>query len=103
MFIYRAEYYKIDQFEDGTPTKGIAEIIIAKHRNGPVGEIKLRFVDKFAKFESLDPLNLPPQADDVSAGISNNNITIPSSMNNDDNDDNDENDDFDNKDKNVPF
>ncbi|PLX03397.1 MAG: replicative DNA helicase, partial [Marinilabiliales bacterium] len=51
LFIYRAEYYKIDEFEDGTPTEGVTEIIIAKHRNGAVGDIKLRFIDKFARFE----------------------------------------------------
>jgi replicative DNA helicase len=51
LFIYRAEYYKIDQFEDGTPTAGVTEVIIAKHRNGAVGDIKLRFIDKFARFE----------------------------------------------------
>ncbi len=92
MFIYRAEYYKIDEFEDGTPTKGIAEIIVAKHRNGPVGDVRLRFIDKFAKFEDLVPLKLPSQ-NDPSAGMINNNITIPSSMNNDDDDDFSSNDD----------
>jgi replicative DNA helicase len=51
LFIYRAEYYKIDVFEDGTPTQGVSEIIIAKHRNGSVGDVKLKFVGEFAKFE----------------------------------------------------
>jgi len=53
LFIYRAEYYKIDEFEDGSPTQGVSEIIIAKHRNGAVGDVKLRFIADFAKFEDF--------------------------------------------------
>lgn len=51
LFIYRPEYYKIDEFEDGGSTTGVAEIIIAKHRNGAVGDIRLKFVSTFARFE----------------------------------------------------
>ena len=53
MFIYRAEYYKIEVDEDGNSTAGIAEICIAKHRNGALKDIPLRFIDKFAKFADL--------------------------------------------------
>ncbi len=49
-FIYRDEVY--DRSEDN-PNKGIAEIIIGKQRNGPVGEVKLAFLDKYASFENL--------------------------------------------------
>jgi len=80
LFIYRAEYYKLHEFEDGTPTDGVAEIIIAKHRNGPVGEIKLKFIDRFAKFEDYTQPGSPSQdfsADDVSNGFR----TLPSRMN----------------------
>lgn len=49
-FIYRPEYYKIDQDEEGNSTRGMAEIIIAKHRNGALADVKLQFIDKFAKF-----------------------------------------------------
>lgn len=41
MFCYRPEYYGLTTYEDGSSTSGIGEIIIAKQRNGPVGEIKL--------------------------------------------------------------
>ncbi|MBE0650798.1 MAG: replicative DNA helicase [Bacteroidales bacterium] len=51
LFIYRPEYYKMDTYEDGTSTKNMADIIIAKHRNGATGEIKLKFISNFAKFE----------------------------------------------------
>ncbi len=54
VFIYRPEYYGLTEFEGGMPTKGIAEIIIAKHRNGSLKNIHLRFVDYLAKFVDLD-------------------------------------------------
>lgn len=53
-FIYRPEYYQIMEDENGQSLKGIAEIIIAKHRNGALDTVKLRFVDTFAKFANLD-------------------------------------------------
>ena len=58
MFIYRDDYYyKREDWETQHPDKeypeGIANIIIAKQRNGPIGEIDLRFVAKTAKFENM--------------------------------------------------
>jgi replicative DNA helicase len=50
LFIYRPEYYKIDVDENGNSTSGVAEIIIAKNRNGPLKDVKVRFVSKYAKF-----------------------------------------------------
>ncbi|MDR1069449.1 MAG: replicative DNA helicase [Gracilibacteraceae bacterium] len=47
-FIYRDEYYNPD-----SDKKGIAEIIIAKHRNGPVGTVELGFLKEFTKFVDL--------------------------------------------------
>ena len=52
-FIYRPEYYKIMEDEEGRSLKGVAEVIIAKHRNGALDTVKLKFIDKFAKFEDL--------------------------------------------------
>jgi replicative DNA helicase len=48
VFIYREEVYEKD-----TPRKGIADIIIAKQRNGPVGEFHLTFLGELTKFENL--------------------------------------------------
>ncbi len=48
MFVYRDEVYNED-----TPDKGIAEIIIGKQRNGPIGTIRLAFIGKYTKFEDL--------------------------------------------------
>ncbi len=58
MFIYRDEYYyDKDEWGKDHPDQeypeGIADIIIAKHRNGPVGQIKLRFRHTLAKFENI--------------------------------------------------
>ncbi len=48
-FIYRDEYYNQDSSK-----KGIAEIIIAKHRNGPVGSVELGYLKEYTKFVNLD-------------------------------------------------
>ncbi len=55
MFIYRDEYYKKGEEEDETvkaASKGESEIIIAKHRNGPVGTVKLLFQGNITKFKN---------------------------------------------------
>ncbi|MFH0867012.1 MAG: replicative DNA helicase [Bacteroidota bacterium] len=54
IFIYRPEYYKIEYFEDQMPTKDVAEIIVAKNRNGATKDMRLRFIGRFAKFTDLD-------------------------------------------------
>ena len=54
LFIYRPEYYKITEFDDNTPTQGLAEIIVAKHRNGQTGEIKLNFISRYGKFKDYE-------------------------------------------------
>lgn len=53
MFIYRPEYYGITEDEKGN-TAGMADIILAKHRSGGVGEVRLRFIGRFARFENND-------------------------------------------------
>ncbi len=53
-FIHRPEYYGLTEDEQGMPTAGMAEIIVAKHRNGAVDTVKLRFRKEQAKFMDLD-------------------------------------------------
>ena len=53
-FIHRPEYYKIYEDEQGHDLRGLAEIIIAKHRNGAVGDIRLKFVGQYVRFQNLD-------------------------------------------------
>lgn len=50
MFISRPEYYGVESFDDGTSTIDKAEIILAKHRSGSTGEIRLDFKKQFVKF-----------------------------------------------------
>jgi len=52
MFIYRPEYYGLSEDEEGNTTNGMAEVIIAKHRNGALENIKLKFIPQYAKFEN---------------------------------------------------
>ncbi|MBN1463043.1 MAG: replicative DNA helicase [Paludibacteraceae bacterium] len=52
-FIHRPEYYKIFEDSNGNDLRGIGEIIVAKHRNGAVGDVHLRFRPSYALFENL--------------------------------------------------
>ena len=69
-FIYRPEYYKLDEWDDeeASPTAGQAEFIIAKHRNGSLENIRLKFIGNLGKFDNLE---------DYSSG----NDYLPSTMN----------------------
>ncbi|MFL9839178.1 replicative DNA helicase [Flavobacterium sp. ST-75] len=73
-FIYRPEYYKIDEWDDEerSPTQGQAEFIVAKHRNGGLDNIRLKFVGSLGKFDNLDDFASPFDE-------------LPSSMNDNDN------------------
>lgn len=54
-FIHRPEYYtKATEDAQGNDIRGLAELIVAKHRNGAVGDVKLRFTGMFARFENWD-------------------------------------------------
>jgi len=85
LFIYRPEYYKIENMEDNTPSQGKAEIIIAKHRNGALEDIRLRFIAQFAQFTDEEDFGYS-----VSDQMSPNNdfenkvMIRPSKMNSDD-------------------
>lgn len=50
IFFYRPEYYHITVDEDGYPTHGLCEVIVAKHRNGSTETVKQKFVGRFTKF-----------------------------------------------------
>ena len=53
-FIHRPEYYGMTTDENGLPTAGLAEIILAKHRNGAVCDVKLRFLKDQARFADME-------------------------------------------------
>lgn len=73
-FIYRPEYYKLEFWDDKeeSPTAGQAEFIIAKHRNGSLENVRLKFIAALGKFDNLDE-------------YSNKFDDLPSKMNHDDN------------------
>lgn len=80
IFLYRPEYYGIDEDEDHNPTQGLAEVIIAKHRNGQTGTVRLKFVDRLAKFKSMDEFESFESSGDP-YGDSPKTYTAPSKMN----------------------
>jgi replicative DNA helicase len=73
-FLYRPEYYKIEEWDDdeASSTTGQAEIMIAKHRNGGIENVRLKFIGHLGKFDNLDD-------------FSGNYDDLPSKMNVDDN------------------
>jgi replicative DNA helicase len=54
MFLYRPDYYGITEYDGGVSTAGVGEVIIAKHRNGSLDNVKLRFIGRYTKFTDLD-------------------------------------------------
>lgn len=74
LFIHRPEKYGILQDEEGNSLRGIAEIIVAKHRNGAIDDVELKFKEEFAKFTDLEEVE-PIFDDDLNAQ------TIGSKMN----------------------
>ncbi len=95
-FLYRPEYYKIYEDERGS-TLGIGEVIVAKHRNGPVDTVRLRFIADLAKFTDLETIGadmgVGGMGSDGPGGGPFRTITRPSRMN----------DDFDTDDQSAPF
>jgi replicative DNA helicase len=79
LFIYRPEYYQIDQLDDGTPTNGLAVISVAKHRNGPLGEKNLKFIARYARFADYD--SAEPEYGQNEGQLPDKLRTVPSRMN----------------------
>jgi len=88
MFIHRPEYFGITEDESGNSLLGVAEIIIAKHRNGATGDVHLAFKKELAKFSDMETplgndfgmghtysskMNQDNAEESVEAGISTNN------------------------------
>ncbi len=53
IFLNRPEYYGMMKDENGNSLEGVAEIIVGKQRNGPIGDVKLAFIKEYARFENL--------------------------------------------------
>jgi len=86
-FIYRPEYYGFTDHEEGLDTNGLAEFIIAKHRNGGLGTVHMKFVKRLAKFEDYNAFSDNGfSGDSISANTSFSDagtITVGSKMNED--------------------
>ena len=54
MFIFRPEKAGIETYEDGSPTEGVAEVLIEKFRNGKTGQIKMLFEEKYGRFATIE-------------------------------------------------
>lgn len=78
-FIYRPEYYKIHEWENGDNCLGQAEIIIAKHRNGGLDNFRLKFRSEYAKFTSLESFD-----EGIEEMKNDSMVSISSSMNEED-------------------
>jgi replicative DNA helicase len=71
LFLYRPEYYGLDIDEDNNTTQGVAEVIVAKNRNGETGRVRLKFIGKYVKFQDLDQGmdSFPAQGNNAFAGL----------------------------------
>lgn len=93
MFIYRPEYYGITEDEGGN-TLGMADIILAKHRSGEVGEVRLRFEGKYARFKNQEIVSsmqamssgMAQNSNFDNASAAPNTLLVESKINNHDND-----------------
>ncbi len=88
MFLYRPEYYNITEDEQGMPTTGVGQVIIAKHRNGSLENVNLKFIGKFTKFTDLDfggpgDAGFVPFPKGASGSADFDTITLPSKANGD--------------------
>jgi replicative DNA helicase len=79
VFIHRQDKFGIPTFEDGSSTKGIAEIILAKNRNGPVDDVRLRFREEKAQFVDIDDFDMEDSTEMSASPV----ITLGSKMNHD--------------------
>lgn len=79
VFIHRQEKFGMMTFDDGSSTKGIAEIILAKNRNGPVDDVRLRFREERAQFVDIDEFDI----ENITENNSTQSITLGSKMNHD--------------------
>ena len=106
-FIYRPEYYGFTENDEGDSNRGVGEIIIAKHRNGSLENVRLQFIGEYARFDNINNYGEDLSNQTFTSKMSNNNefetggntITIQSKMNSFDKDDTD----FDGISDSTPF
>ncbi|MFT6815274.1 MAG: replicative DNA helicase [Sphingobacteriales bacterium] len=86
MFIYRAEYYDLDQDDEGNSTEDMAQLIIAKNRHGAQEDVDVRFIKEYAKFVDINSTQYGPSGggfDDNSPNSGHSVLTRSSKLNDD--------------------
>lgn len=78
LFIYRPEYYGLQQDDEGNPTEGIAEILVSKHRNGSTGRVRLQFTKEYGLFRDVEENYSAPG---FGAPVEQQSFILPSKMN----------------------
>lgn len=73
MFLYRPEYYNLDEDADGNPTKGVGYVIIGKNRHGSLDDVPLRFIGKYTKFCDLEFTGIDGNGSNFHSGPSDSN------------------------------
>jgi replicative DNA helicase len=81
LFIHRPEKYGILEDEEGNSLRGIAEIIVAKHRNGALGDVHLKFLAEYTKFVELDDDYFGPIDSEIEPANQSTAVTFVSKMN----------------------
>ncbi len=66
MFVHREEYYHTKEEAEEKNLRGLAEVIVAKQRNGPVGDVKLAWISKYTLFSNLSFENEPDEYEEFS-------------------------------------
>ncbi|MBN1597997.1 MAG: replicative DNA helicase [Bacteroidales bacterium] len=80
-FIHRPEKYGITEDNDGNSLRGLAEIILAKHRNGALGDVFLKFISEYAKFVEMEDDYFGPVDLDIDPEAQPKAFTVGSKMN----------------------
>ena len=82
LFIYRPEYYGLTEDEHNVPTNNVAEIIVAKNRNGALKNVNLKFIGHLTKFTDLDNFDFVDETVSIqNPNVENERITRTSRMN----------------------
>ncbi|MBE6300055.1 MAG: replicative DNA helicase [Bacteroidales bacterium] len=79
-FIHRPEYYGILTDQDGRSTQGLAELIIAKHRNGATGSVWFKFKKDYARFQNLDDDSIINIESGMNSGVTTSTPSASSSL-----------------------
>jgi len=81
LFIYRPEYYGLSEDEQANPTDGLAEINVAKNRNGALKDVRLKFIGHLTKFTDMDDYDFVDESLKLPRNIEHERVTRKSKLN----------------------